>query len=93
MTSTDSAPFCYDPDYRSRVHPKDHTKPFCCRCQHNIDTSKAIPVTINEESLMAVIGHGRSEELNPNPNHPESTWDTWIGKDCLARLKKEGWIK
>lgn len=95
MNEVDANPvdaFYYDPDYRSRVHPRDITAPYCCRCQRNLDTSKAVAVTINEETMMAVIGHGRAEEMrtNFNPQCASLTGDAWIGKDCLAKLKKEG---
>ncbi len=84
-------PFYYDPDYRSRVHPRDWKRPYCCRCQQNLDTSKAVAVTINEETMMALIGHGRAEELRTN-SHPQCrklVSDGWIGKDCLRQLKRE----
>jgi hypothetical protein len=83
--------FRYDPDFRSRIHPKDYHSPFCCRCQRNLDTSKAVAVTINEETFMALMGHGRAQEIrtNFNPGREDLCGDSWIGKDCLRKLNQK----
>jgi len=77
--------FDYDPDFRR--DPKDWQKPFCCRCQQNLDMKKAIAVTINEETFTLVIGHGREEEIQTNFNHQAKHLcnNAWIGKDCLKK--------
>ena len=79
--------FSYDPDYRSKVHPRDPKKPYCCRCQQNLNVEKAIAiaVTINEETFMAVKGHDRHEEIRTNFNPPQVTnlvSNGYMGKDC-----------
>lgn len=84
-------PFYYDPDYRkTHIHPRDPNKPYCCRCQMNIDITKAIPVTINEETYMALEGHNRHEELrtNFNKNANKLVLNSYIGRDCRAALTK-----
>ncbi len=89
---TDPAPepFYYEPDYRSKTHPRDLKKPYCCRCQQNVDISKATPVTINEETFMAIEGHDRHEEIrtNHNPQCRHLVSNGYIGKDCLKAAKE-----
>lgn len=82
--------FYYEPDFRSKVHPRDPKKPFCCRCQQNVDPSKAIPVSVNDESWMAIEGHGRHEEIrtNFNPQAKRLVYDGYIGRDCRAAISK-----
>lgn len=76
--------FDFDPDYRR--DPKDFNEPYCCHCQRNLDPSTAIPVTINDETHIAVPGHDRIEEIRTNFKHDNMTLNAWIGKDCLRRL-------
>lgn len=81
--------FYYDPDFRkSHIHPKDWKKPYCVRCMQNLDTSKAIPITHNSETWMAVVGHDRIEEIRTNYNHDDLTLNGWIGKDCYKKVKQ-----
>lgn len=86
-----SAQFYYDPDYRkTHIHPKDPKKPYCCRCQQNVDVNKAIPVTINEETFMAIEGHNRHEEIrtNFNPQSVDLVFNSYLGKDCRKVLAR-----
>ena len=84
-------PFYYDPEFRSKIHPKDPTKPFCCRCQQNVDPEKAIPVSVNDESWQAVEGHDRHEEIRTNfhPHQKKLVYNGYIGRDCRRALQKE----
>lgn len=84
--------FYYDPDFRrTHIHPKDVTKPYCCRCMQNVDVNKAIAVTINEETWMAVIGHDRHEEIRTNfaPQCRDLVINSYLGKDCYKALMKD----
>ncbi len=83
--------FYYDPDFRfTHTHPKDASKPYCLRCQHNVDVRKAIAVTANEETWMCLEGHDRHEELrtNFNPQAKGLVTNSYLGKDCYKTLKK-----
>lgn len=92
MTQTQHTPeaFYFDPDFRSNSHPKNPTEPYCCRCQRNVDITKAIPVSINDETWMAVEGHDRHEEIRTNfyANQVGLVYNGWIGKDCRAAIAK-----
>lgn len=86
--------FSYDPDFRSRVHPKKPLEPYCCRCQQNVNVETAVPVTINEETWMAVEGHGRDKEIRTNFNTPltfDLTHNGWLGPDCYKKLRGKTW--
>lgn len=86
-----SRPFYYDPDFRSKVHPRNLKKPFCCRCQQNVDPEKAIPVSVNDETWMALEGHDRHEEIRSNYNSQclKLVYNGYIGRACYASLIKE----
>lgn len=82
--------FCYDPDFRSKTHPRKPLEPYCCRCHQNVDITKAIAVSINDETWMAVVGHDRHEEIRTNYNGPHTlklVTNGWIGKDCYKKVK------
>ncbi len=89
-------PFYYGPDFRkSHIHPREVTKPYCCRCQMNVDATKAIPVTINEETWMALEAHNRHEELrtNFNPQAKDLVSNSYLGRDCWKALNQGEKIK
>jgi hypothetical protein len=78
--------FCYDPDFRRS--PKDPRKPYCCRCQQNVNSNTAVAVTINEETWMAVEGHGNPDPVS-RPDHKNKViGDAYLGKDCYEILKR-----
>ena len=81
--------FYYEPDFRSKVHPKDPTTPFCCRCQQNVDPDKAIAVSVNDEEWIAIEGHDRHDEIRTNwaPQQKKLVYNGYIGRDCYAALK------
>lgn len=87
-----SKPFYYEPDFRSKIHPRKPSEPFCCRCQQNVDPAKAIAVSVNDESWMAIEGHDRHEEIrtNFNPQCKKLVYNGYIGQDCMKALKKSG---
>ena len=88
-TPTDA--FYFDPDFRSKTHPRDPKAPYCIRCQQNLDTTKAVAVSFNDETWMAVVGHDRHEEIRTNFNGPHTLGlvaNGWIGKDCYKKVKK-----
>lgn len=88
-TPTDA--FYFDPDFRSKTHPRDPKAPYCIRCQQNLDTSKAIAVSFNDETWMAVVGHDRHEEIRTNlaPHLRGLVCNGWIGKDCYKKVMKK----
>lgn len=91
ITQHTQGAFYYDPDFRkSHIHPRDVKKPYCCRCQMNVDPEKAIAVTINGETWMALKGHDRHEELRTNFNAPakDLVCNAYIGRDCYAAVAK-----
>ena len=82
--------FYYDPDFRhTNTHPKDPTAPYCLRCQHNVDVTKAVEVTANEETWEALLGHNRHEEIrtNFNPQCKGLVINGYLGKDCYRKLR------
>lgn len=78
-------PFFYDLDFRR--DPKDASKPYCMRCQQNVDINKAVPVSVNEETWMAIKGHDLHEEIRTNfaPQCRDLVSNQYIGKDCMER--------
>lgn len=80
--------FYFDPGFRSKTHPRDPKAPYCIRCQQNLDTSKAIAVTFNDETWLAVVGHDRHEEIRTNfaPHLKDLVLNGWIGKDCYKKV-------
>ena len=80
-------PWFYDPDFRrSHIHPKDVMKPYCAVCQQNVDPDKAVKVTVNEETWMAVEGHDKAELVHGASNRGIS--NHYIGRDCYSALAK-----
>jgi hypothetical protein len=83
--------FYFDPDFRkTHIHPRDPKKPYCCRCQMNVDPAKAIAVTCNDETWMALEGHDRHDELrtNFNPQARDLVYNGYIGRDCRRAIAK-----
>jgi hypothetical protein len=70
----------YDPDYRkSPVDLVNH----CCRCQKSLNGKKAIPVTINENTLYLLEGHNAKFE----DERQDMIVNAYIGADCLKTIK------
>lgn len=78
----------YDPDFRRG--PKYSSKPYCMRCQQNVDITKAVPVSVNEETWMAIEGHDRHEEIRTNlsPQCRDLVSNQYIGRDCMKIITK-----
>jgi len=87
MTQAQHTPFGYEPDFRRM--PADVSKPFCIRCQKNVNTAKAIAVTVNEEKWVAVEGHNNHALVQGNTT-PSMVQNLYIGKDCMAAIAKAG---
>lgn len=71
----------YDPDYRKT--PVDFVS-HCCRCQKSLNGKKAIPVTLNENTLYLLEGHNAKFE----DERQDMIVNAFIGSDCLKTIKR-----
>lgn len=71
----------YDPDYRKNPVDLIH---HCCRCQKSLDGKKAIPVTINENTLYLLEGHNAEFK----DERKDMIVNAFIGSDCLKTIKR-----
>lgn len=83
-----SAAFFYDPDFR-REPPREGA--YCHTCQRPVNVKTAVAVSVNEETWMAIEGHGNHEAIRTNfaPQCRNLVLDAYIGTDCYKRLIRE----
>lgn len=72
----------YDPDYRKS--PVDFIT-HCCRCQKSLSGKRAIPVTINENTLYLLEGHNAEFKED---GRKDMIVNAFIGSDCLKTIKR-----